>query len=117
MEDKNLARIGAIVFDDPVLWGRRKEIVAHARRIKLPTVYGYTEFVDEGGLASLGPDRKDHYKRTARYVDRILKGSRPAEMPIERPTKFELVVNARAASELGVKLPHSLLLTADRVIE
>jgi putative ABC transport system substrate-binding protein len=106
-----------IVFDDPVLWGRRKEIVEHARRIKLPTVYGYTEFVDEGGLASLGPDRIDHYKRTARYVDRILKGSRPAEMPIERPTKFELVVNARAASELGLKLSQSLLLTADRVIE
>jgi putative ABC transport system substrate-binding protein len=106
-----------IVFDDPVLWGMRKEIVAHVARMKLPTVYGYTEYVDEGGLISLGPDRRDHYRRTARYVDRILKGARPAEMPVERPTKFELVVNARTAREQGLKLSQTLLLRADRVLE
>jgi len=106
-----------IVFDDPVLWGARKEIVAQVRRAKLPAVYGYTEFVETGGLISLGPDRRDHYRRTARYVDRILKGDRPAEMPVERPTKFELVVNARAAREQGLKLSQALLISADRVIE
>lgn len=106
-----------IVFDDPVLWGMRKQIVAQARRAKLPVVYGYTEYVDEGGLISLGPDRRDHYKRTARYVDRILKGDRPAEMPVERPAKFELVVNARTAREQGLKLSQMLLLRADRLIE
>jgi putative ABC transport system substrate-binding protein len=106
-----------IVFDDPVLWGARKEIVAQVQRAKLPAVYGYTEFAEVGGLISLGPDRRDHYRRTARYVDRILKGDRPAEMPVERPTKFELVVNARAAREQGLKLSQSLLISADRVIE
>jgi putative ABC transport system substrate-binding protein len=106
-----------IVFDDPVLWGARKEIVAQVRRAKLPAVYGYTEFVEVGGLISLGPDRRDHYRRTARYVDRILKGDRPAEMPVERPTKFELVVNARAARQQGLKLSQALLIRADRVIE
>jgi putative ABC transport system substrate-binding protein len=106
-----------IVFDDPVLWGARKEIVAQVRRAKLPAVYGYTEFVEVGGLISLGPDRRDHYRRTARYVDRILKGDRPAALPVERPTKFELVVNARAAREEGLKLSQALLIRADRVIE
>jgi putative ABC transport system substrate-binding protein len=106
-----------IVFDDPVLWGMRKQIVAQARRAKLPTVYGYTEYVDEGGLVSLGPDRRDHYKRTARYVDRILKGDRPAEMPVERPVKFELVINAKTAREQSLKLRQALLLRVDRVIE
>jgi putative ABC transport system substrate-binding protein len=106
-----------IVFDDPVLWGMRKQIVAQARRAKLPTVYGYIEYVDEGGLVSLGPDRRDHYKRTARYVDRILKGDRPAEMPVERPVKFELVINAKTAREQSLKLPQALLLRVDRVIE
>jgi putative ABC transport system substrate-binding protein len=106
-----------IVFDDPVLWGMRKQVVAQAQRAKLPAVYGYTEFVEEGGLASLGPDRRDHYRRTARYVDRILKGDRPAGMPVERPTKFELVINARTAREQGLKLSQVLLVRADRVIE
>jgi putative ABC transport system substrate-binding protein len=106
-----------IVFDDPVLWGARKEIVAQVLHAKLPAVYGYTEFVEAGGLISLGPDRRDHYRRTARYVDRILRGDRPAEMPVERPTKFELVVNARAARQQGLKLSQALLIRADRVIE
>ena len=106
-----------MVFDDPVLWGLRKEIVTQAGRLKLPAIYGYTEFVEAGGLISLGPDRRDHYRRTARYVDRILKGDRPSQMPVERPAKFELVVNARTAREQGLKLSQALLIRADRVIE
>jgi putative ABC transport system substrate-binding protein len=107
----------AIVFDDPVLWSFRKLIVSRVSRAKLPAVYGYSEFVDDGGLISLGPDRIDHYRRTARYVDRILKGDRPAEMPVERPTKFELVINAKTARAQGLTLSQTLLIRADRVIE
>lgn len=70
-----------------------------------------------GGLASLGPDRPDHYRRSARYIDSILKGIKPAELPVEQPTKFELVVNSSAAHALGIALPPTLLLRADRVLQ
>jgi len=106
-----------IVFDDPVLWGHRKQVVALAAQARLPVMYGYSEFVDEGGLISYGPHRPDLYRRTAAYVDRILKGANPAELPIERPTRFELFVNLRSANALGLKVPQSILVRADRVIE
>ena len=114
------AREGAqagIVFDDPVLWGLRKQMVALAARARLPVMYGYSEFVDEGGLISYGPYRPDLYRRTAIYVDKILKGAYPGDLPIERPVRFELHVNLAAARALGVAVPQSLLLRADRVIE
>jgi putative ABC transport system substrate-binding protein len=88
----------AIVFDDPVLWSHRKRFVALAEKAKLPLMYGYREFVDEGGLISLGPDRVEHYRRTAVYVDRILKGANPAELPVEQPVKFQLVINVKSAN-------------------
>lgn len=106
-----------IVFDDPVLWSHRKRIVALVTRRRLPTVYGYREFVDEGGLIAYGPSRPDLYRRTATYVDKILKGAVPAGLPIERPTTFELVVNLPAARSLGIGVPPSLVLRADQVIE
>ena len=106
-----------IVFDDPVLWSHRTQIVAVAAKRRLPVMYGYREYVDEGGLLSYGPDRIDLYKRTARYVDKILKGAKPGELPVEQPTRFELVVNRRAAKALGVTIPEDLLLRADKVIE
>lgn len=106
-----------IVFDDPVLWGLRKQVVTLAAQARLPVMYGYSEFVDEGGLISYGPHRPDLYRRTAAYVDRILKGAKPADLPIERPTRFELFVNLTAARTLGLAIPQSLLLRADRVIE
>lgn len=108
---------GFIVFDDPVFWGVRKQFVALAAQGRLPVVYGYSEFVDEGGLISYGPHRPDLYRRTASYVDRILKGANPAELPIERPTRFELFVNVKAAKALALAIPQSVLLRADRVIE
>lgn len=108
---------GAIVFDDPVLWGHRKRFVELASQWKLPTMYGYREFVDDGGLISLGPDRIDHYRRTAIYVDRILKGAHPGSLPIEQPVKFQLVINAKSAKSLGVALPQAMLLAADEVIQ
>jgi len=108
---------GLIVFDDPVLWGLRTEIVALAARARLPAMYGYSEYVDQGGLISYGPHRPDLYRRTASYVDRILKGANPADLPIERPTRFELFVNLKAGKALGLTVPRSVLLRADRVIE
>ncbi len=106
-----------LVFDDPVLWSHRKRFVAHAAKARLPTMYGYRELVDEGGLISYGPKREGLYRRTAIYVDKILKGANPAELPVERPTKFELVINAAAAKSLGLVVPQSVLLLADELIQ
>lgn len=106
-----------IVFDDPVLWSHRAQIVGHAARLRLPVMYGYREFVDEGGLMSYGPSRPDLYRRTALYVDKILKGTDPAGLPVERPTRFELVVNLKAAQASGLTVPPSVLLSADQLIE
>ena len=108
---------GMIFIDDPVLWSHRKLAVALAARYRLPVVYGYSEFVDEGGLISYGPNRPEQYRRTAAYIDKILKGAKPADLPVEQPTKFELVVNMKTAKALGVKLPPSVMVRADRVIE
>jgi putative ABC transport system substrate-binding protein len=105
-----------IVFDDPVLWSHRARIVALAAARRLPVMYGYREFVDEGGLMSYGPSRPDLYRRTAAYVDKILKGANPADLPVERPTTFELVVNLRAAKAIAVTIPPALLARADQVI-
>lgn len=107
---------GAIVFDDPVLWSHRKRFVALAQQSKLPVIYGYREFVDEGGLMSLGPDRIAHYRRTAIYVDRILKGAKPGDLPVEQPVKFQLVVNEASAKSIGLSIPQALLVAADEVI-
>ena len=108
---------GLIVFDDPVFWSNRKRIVELVAGSQLPTMYGYSEYVDDGGLISYGPHRPDLYRRTAGYVDKILKGTNPADLPIERPTRFELFVNARTASSLKLKLSELLLFRADKVIE
>lgn len=106
-----------VVFDDPVIWSHRKQVVALAAKRRLPVVYGYSEFVSEGGLISYGPYRPDLYRRTAAYVDKILKGAKPSDLPVERPTKFELVVNMKAAKALGIAMPPSVLVQADTVIE
>lgn len=106
-----------VFFDDPVLWSHRKQAVALAARHRLPVIYGYSDFVDEGGLVSYGPDRPDQYRRTAFYVDRILRGAKPGDLPVEQPTKFELVINMKTAKTLGLTIPQSVLLRADRVIE
>ncbi len=106
-----------IVFDDPVLWSNRKRFVALAEKSRMPAMYGYREFVDEGGLISLGPDRVDHYRRTAVYVDRILRGANPAELPVEQPVKFQLVINLKSAHALGLAIPQAVLLAADEVIK
>ena len=107
---------GLVVFDDPALWSFRAQIVAQAALHKMPAVYGYKEFVDSGGLMSYGPDRPEQYRRTAIFVDKLLKGAKPADLPVEQPTKFALFINSKTAKALGVELPQGLLLRAD-VIE
>jgi putative ABC transport system substrate-binding protein len=90
-----------IVFDDPMLWSNRARIVALAAARKLPAMYGLREFADEGGLMSYGPDRPDQYRRTAIYVDKILKGTNPADLPVEQPASSNLLSISRPQKRLG----------------
>jgi putative ABC transport system substrate-binding protein len=92
-------------------------IITLATRYKLPAVYNERTFIADGGLISYGPDRIDQFRRAAGYVDRILKGEKPADMPVQAPTKYELVINLKTAKALGIGMPQSLLASADEVIE
>jgi len=100
-----------------ILVARRGQLASFTQRIRLPSIYGAREYVDDGGLMSYGPSLADLFRRAATYVDKILKGARPADLPIEQPTKFELVINLKTAEALGLKIPQTLLLQADKVIE
>ena len=93
------------------------KIIAFAAKHRLPTMYDVKDYVDAGGLMSYGPNREDMYRRAAVYVDKILKGAKPADLPVERPTKFELAINLKTAKALGITIPQSILVRADRVIE
>ena len=95
----------------------RKTIIALAARYRLATVYTRREFAVDGGLISFGASSADFYQRTARYVDKILQGAKPGDLPIEQPTKFELVVNLKTAKALGITIPQSLLVRVDEVIQ
>jgi putative ABC transport system substrate-binding protein len=106
-----------LLLVDPFTRSQRSRIVEFAAEQRLPTIYESSEFVDVGGLISYGPNILDQFRRAATFVDKILKGAKPADLPIEQPTTFELVINMRAAKALGVKFPDSILLRADRVIQ
>jgi putative ABC transport system substrate-binding protein len=106
-----------IVLADSMFFYHSKTIIALAARYRLPTVYTNRKFSDEGGLISFGASNADYYQRTAHYVDKILKGANPGDLPIEQPTKFDMVINLKTAKALGITVPQSLLLRADEVIQ
>ena len=108
---------GLIVLPSPVTEGNRKLIIALAARHRLPAAYAFRHFVADGGLISYGVDLADQYRQAASYVDRILRGEKPAELPVQQPTKFELVINLKTAKALGLDVPLTLLARADEVIE
>ena len=108
---------GLLVVSDPILGSELEQIAGLARSHRLPAVYMRREFASVGGLVSYGPDFGESYRRAAAYVDKILKGSKPADLPVEQPTKFEMVINLKTAKALGLTIPPSLLARADQVIE
>jgi putative tryptophan/tyrosine transport system substrate-binding protein len=108
---------GLIAAADPFTFTHRALIIALAERHRLPTVYSNRQFVAEGGLLSYGPDQVDIARRSASYVDRILKGEKPADLPVQAPTKYEMAINLRTAKALGLALPDMLIARADEVIE
>ena len=104
------------VFEDPVFRSNATRIVSFAARLHLPAIYGGAEEVRAGGMLSYGPNHADMFRRAAGFVDKILKGARPGDLPIEQPTKFDLAVNLKTAQALGIIIPESILLRADEVI-
>jgi putative ABC transport system substrate-binding protein len=105
-----------MLLENPVNLSHRKKIVDLAVRNRLPAIYPWPEFVEEGGLVTYTASRTDLFRRAATYVDKILKGAKPADLPVEQPTKFEFVINLNAAKQIGVTIPPNVLARADRVI-
>jgi putative ABC transport system substrate-binding protein len=108
---------GLVVTPDPFMTSHRVPLIMEAARNNIPAVYTYLDFAKDGGLLSYGVDQVDNFRRAATYVDRILRGARPAELPVQFPTKFEMVLNLKTARALGLAVPQSILLRADEVIE
>ena len=106
-----------IVLPDPMVFGMRQRIVEWAAKSQLPVMYFTREFVEAGGLMTYGPDLASRHRHAATYVDKILKGAKPADLPVEQPIKFELVINLKTAQALGLTIPPSLLFQADEVIK
>jgi putative ABC transport system substrate-binding protein len=106
-----------IVLADRFLLAHRTDIVNFASTSRLPTIYAYREYVDAGGLMSYAPNDLEQFRRAAVYVDNILKGAKPADLPVQEPTKFELIINLKTARSLNLEIPRDLLLVADEVIE
>jgi ABC-type uncharacterized transport system substrate-binding protein len=107
---------GLFVTGGTLMLANQKRIAGFALKSRLPSI-GYREYVDTGGLMSYGADQADSYRRVAYYVDRILKGAKPGDLPVEQPTKFELVINLKTAKQIGLTIPQSLLYRADKVIK
>jgi putative ABC transport system substrate-binding protein len=106
-----------IVLSDAMFTGRHAQIVDHAAKSRLPAIYWTREFVDAGGLMSYGPNFADLWRRAAAYVDKILKGAKPADLPVEQPRKFEQVINLKTAKAPGLTIPQSVLIRADQIIQ
>ncbi len=105
------------VISNPLMTIHTKRIVDFAAKSRIPSMYQFSEYVEAGGLLAYGPDRDDMFRRAGIYVDKILKGAKPADLPVEQPTKFELVINLKAAKALGLTIPQSILVRATKVIE
>jgi len=105
------------ITPDPLFGTNLSRIAGLAAKNRLPAIFHVSAFTDAGGLLAYGPDRSDLFRRSAAYVDKILKGAKPGDLPVEQPTKFELVVNVKAAKTLGIKVPQSILMRASKVIE
>ena len=111
-------RAGAVsVLPDPLTFAHRGQLTALAAKHRLPAMYGFREFVDAGGLMSYGASVPDLWRRAATYVDKILKGAKPSDLPVEQPTQFELVINLKTAKQIGLTIPQSVLYRADKVIK
>jgi putative ABC transport system substrate-binding protein len=106
-----------VILPEPVFVGNLKRIADFAAKNNLPSIFHLREFVEAGGLIAYGPDRSGLFRRAAAYVDKILKGAKPADLPIQLPTKFELVINLKTAKALGLEVPPTLIARADEVIE
>jgi putative ABC transport system substrate-binding protein len=105
------------VVTDPLVSSNRIQINTLALNARLPTMHGGREYVEDGGLMSYGPDIADMFRRAAEFVDKLLHGAKPVDMPVQQPTKFELVINLKTAKALGLTVPPAMLLRADEVIE
>jgi putative tryptophan/tyrosine transport system substrate-binding protein len=111
-------RAGALlVVEDPMFFGERTRLANLATKSRLPAIYGILEYVEVGGLMAYAADRTDMFRRAAMYVDKILKGAKPADLPVEQPTKFEFVINLKTAKQIGLIIPPNVLARADRVIK
>jgi putative tryptophan/tyrosine transport system substrate-binding protein len=106
-----------LIVEDPLTSSIAHSVLEQATRLRLPTITGLSEYVRYGGLIGYGIDRRDIYRRAAGYIDKVLKGAKPSDLPVEVPTKFVLTLNLKTAKSLGIEIPPSLLLTADEIIE
>jgi putative ABC transport system substrate-binding protein len=106
-----------LVLADVMFVTYRKWVAGLAAKNRLPAMYAQREFVDDGGLMSYGAKVSDNFRRAATYVDKILKGAKPADLPIERPTTFELVINSKSAKALALTIPQTILAQADQIVE
>ena len=105
------------VSQSPLFFSNRAQVTAMAVRVRLPAIYGFREFAEAGGLMSYGANLPSAYRQAARLIDKILKGASPADLPVEVPTRFELIVNLKAAKAIGLTIPDAFLSIADEIIE
>ena len=108
---------GLLNIADPFQFRERKDLVGYAARLRLTAIYTANDYVEAGGLASFGTNLSEQLRRAAEYVDKILRGAKPADLPVQEPTNFQLAINLKAAREQGIKIQPSILVRADQVIE
>ena len=106
-----------VVGDDALFYNQRNQFAALAARHSVPAIYALREWVEDGGLISYATSLNEQWRRAARYVDKVLKGAKPADLPVEQPSKFELVINLKTAKALGLTIPQALLVRADEILQ